>query len=364
LYRIDNQEYGVSIIREPKDVDLDRESERVIARPPSSKRWRHWILLFAVLAGAAYLINRGIAKHRAQTAAASARAIQQRIPVTAADAKKEDVPVYLNGLGSVTAFNTVTVKTRVDGQLIKVAFQEGELVHQGDRLAEIDPRPFEVQLEQAQGQLARDQAQLSNARIDLARYELLLQQDAIPKQQLDTQIATVAQLEGAIKSDKAAIDTAKLQLVYCHINAPITGRIGLRLVDAGNMIHTTDPNGLVVITQVQPISVLFTLPEDSLPPVLKKLRSGYLLHVDAFDRAGTSKVASGVLSTVDNQIDQTTGTLRLKAIFENQDNELFPNQFVNVKLLIDIKKNAVIVPIVAIQRGPQGNFLYVVKQDS
>jgi multidrug efflux system membrane fusion protein len=354
-----------SIIREPlEDIDLERKHEP-IDRPPSGRRWWRWLFLLVVLAGAGYLIQKGIAKNQAQTASANtAKSRQLSIPITAATAKKGDVKVCLNGLGSVTAFNTVTVKTRVDGQLVKLPFQEGQFVRQGDRLAEIDPRPFEVQLEQAQGQLAKDQAQLNNAKIDLQRYQLLISQDAIPQQQVATQAAAVGQLEGAIQSDNAAIDTAKLQLVYCHIAAPISGRIGLRLVDVGNMVHAADPNGIVVITQVQPIAVLFTLPEDTLRPVLEKLRTGQQLPVEAYDRSGTVKIASGSLSTVDNQIDPSTGTLRLKAVFENQDNSLFPNQFVNVKLLTDVKKNEVIIPVVAVQRGPQGSFVYVVKRDN
>jgi multidrug efflux system membrane fusion protein len=247
--------------------------------------------------------------------------------------------------------------------LTNVAYKEGQLVVQGDLLAEIDPRPFRVQLEQAEGQLARDQALLDNARVDLNRYQALVEQDSIPRQQLDTQKAMVGQLEGAIQSDRAQIDNAKLQLTYCRIVAPINGRVGLRLVDAGNIVHASDQNGLVIITQVQPISVLFTIPEDNLPPVLKKLRSGARLPVEAYDRSGKAKIATGYLLTVDNQIDPNTGTSRMKAVFANQDNALFPNQFVNARLLLDNLKDAVIVPAVAIQRGPQGAFVFVVKPD-
>jgi len=230
-------------------------------------------------------------------------------------------------------------------------------------LAEIDPRPFQVQLTQAEGQMARDAAQLHDAKINLERYRELLAKQFIAKQQFDDQAAQVGQYEGAVKADQGLIDSAKLQLAYCHITAPISGRVGLRLVDAGNIVHTGDPNGLVVITQVQPIAVLFTIPEDNLPPVLKKLKAGERLPVEAYDRAGQTKIATGSLLTVDNQIDQSTGTSRLKAVFQNEDHELFPNQFVNVRLLLDVKKEVAIIPLVAIQRGPQGTLVYVVKAD-
>jgi len=291
------------------------------------------------------------------------RPVTQGVPVSAVAVRQGDMPVYLTGLGSVTAFNTVTVKSRVDGQLIKVAFQEGQTVHVGDPLAEIDPRPFQVQLTQAEGQMARDAAQLQDAKRNLERYRELVAKQFIAKQQFDDQVATVAQYEGAVKVDQGLIDNAKLQLTYCHITAPLSGRVGLRLVDVGNIVHTSDQNGLVVITQVQPIAVLFTLPEDNLPPVLKKLNAGERLPVEAYDRAGQTKLATGSLLTVDNQIDQNTGTSRLKAIFQNEDHELFPNQFVNVRLLLDVEKEVGIIPIVALQRGPQGTFVYVVKAD-
>lgn len=324
------------------------------------RRWP-WLLTIVVLAGIGYW---WFARADPKTHAAGPPVPAARpVPVVMATARIGEVPVYLTGLGSVTAFNTVTVKSRVDGQLTNVAFQEGQFVHAGDLLAEIDPRPFDVQLTQAEGQLARDQAQLQDAKINLERYRDLVAKDFIPKQQFDDQAAQVRQYEGIIKLDQGLIDSAKLQLTYSRITAPISGRIGLRLVDVGNMVHASDPNGLLVITQVQPIAVVFTLPEDNLPPVLAKLRAGDRLPVEAYDRSGQTKIAAGALLTVDNQIDQSTGTTRLKAIFENEDNALFPNQFVNVRLLLDVKKEAVIAPLAAVQRGPQGMFVYVVKPD-
>jgi multidrug efflux system membrane fusion protein len=284
--------------------------------------------------------------------------------VAVAKARQGDIPVFLNGLGNVTAFYTVTLHSRVDGQLMNVAFREGQSVKEGDLLAQIDPRPFQVQLEQAEGQMAHDQALLKDAQLDLERYKTLLKQDAIPSQQLDTQAAMVAQDEGQIKTDQAAIDNAKLQLTYCKIIAPISGRIGLRLVDPGNIVHASDSNGMLVITQVQPITVLFTIAEDSLPPVLRKLSAGATLPVQALNRDNSQKLDSGKLLTVDNQIDPTTGTSRLKAVFPNQAFNLFPNQFVNIRLLVDTKHDQVIVPAVAIQSGSQGKYVYVVKPDS
>ena len=285
-------------------------------------------------------------------------------PVAVAKAKRQPVPVYLTGLGNVSAFYTVTVKSRVDGQLMAVNYKEGDLVKQGQVLAEIDPRPYQVQLEQAEGTMARDMALLANAKIDLERYRTLLTQDAIPKQQLDTQVATVAQLEGTLKQDTATINNAKLQLTYSRVTAPITGRVGLRLMDPGNIVRAADAGGMVVITQLQPISILFTIPEDSLQPVLTKLNHGAQLPVEAWNRDNSQRIASGTLVTVDNQIDATTGTSKLKAVFANTDGALFPNQFVNMRLLVDTKQNQIVVPSVAIQHGQQGAFVFTVGEDS
>jgi membrane fusion protein, multidrug efflux system len=286
---------------------------------------------------------------------------QFTVPVVVAQAQRGDLPVYFNGLGTVTAFNTVTVRSRVDGQITKINFTEGQFVHQGDSLVEIDSRPFQVQLEQAEGQLAKDQAQLRDVQVNYERYQLLFKEGVIPKQQVDTQHAQVGQFEGSIKADQAAVDNAKLQIVYSHITAPIGGRVGLRLVDIGNIIHASDPNGLLVITQLQPIAVIFALPQDQLPQVAVKLRNGGQLGVEAYDRDDTTKIESGKLLTIDNQIDTTTGTYKLKAVFNNDKNLLFPNQFVNVHLLVDTRRNLTIVPAAAIQRGPQGTYVYVVQ---
>jgi multidrug efflux system membrane fusion protein len=347
---------------EPRPAAVAKEWTAQGGQPGARRRRWPWFVMLAVFGcGAYWLLTKP--GQQSSAAAPAARTMTQSVPVVAAAVRAGDMPVYLTGLGSVTAFNTVTVKSRVDGQLINVAFKEGQFVHQGDLLVEIDPRPFQVQLTQAEGQMARDLAQLQDARLNLTRYRDLLTRELISKQQVDDQAAQVGQYEGAVKADQGAIDNAKLQLVYSRITAPISGRVGLRLVDIGNIVHANDQNGLVVITQLQPIAVLFTLPEDNLPSVLKKLHAGDPLPVEAYDRAGQTKIATGSLLTVDNQIDQSTGTARLKAVFENEDNTLFPNQFVNVRLLLEVRKGAVIAPLAAIQRGPQGTFVYVVKPD-
>jgi multidrug efflux system membrane fusion protein len=285
------------------------------------------------------------------------------IPVAVASAEQRDFPVYLSGLGSVQASNTVSLKSRVDGQIVQIAFKEGQFVKQGELLIVIDPRPYQVALEQAEAALARDQAQLKNAQLDYERYQGLFKEGVISQQQYDAQRALVGQLDGTIKADQAAIDNARLQLVYTRVTAPVSGRIGLRLVDIGNMVHATDTNPLLVITQLQPIAVVFTLPEDALPNVTKHMKNG-TLEVDAYSRDDTTKIAAGKLLTIDNQIDQTTGTGKLKAMFNNADSALFPNQFVNARLLLETRKAVTVIPAAAVQRGPQGStFVYVVKPD-
>jgi membrane fusion protein, multidrug efflux system len=289
--------------------------------------------------------------------------VSQAVPVSVSTAERRDMPYYLTGLGSVQAFYTDSIKTRVDGELMQVNFKEGQFVNKGDLLLVIDPRPYQVALEQAQATLFRDQASLRDAKLNYERYKGLLQNSgAMSQQQVDTQATTVDQLEGAVRTDQAAIDNAKLNLIYCHITSPISGRVGLRLVDPGNIVHATDTNALLVITQLQPIAVLFTLPEDQLPSVAQHMAKS-TLEVDAYSRDDQTKLATGKLLTIDNQIDQSTGTGRLKAVFDNKENALWPNQFVNVHLLLEIRKNSTVIPAAAIQRGPQGTYVFVAKPD-
>lgn len=284
-------------------------------------------------------------------------------PVVTAVVQQKDMEVYINGLGTVTAFKTVTMRSRVEGELVNVAFTEGQMVHEGDLLAEIDRRPFDVQLQQSEGQLARDEATLKTAEFTLKRYQELQQKNSIAPQQVDEQRSLVQQTIGAIQSDHASVANAKLQLDYCRIVAPINGRIGLRLVDQGNIVRANDPSGIAVITQLQPISLVFTIPQDDISRVQKASLNGHELTVLAYDRNLKVKLATGKLLAIDNQVDATTGTVRLKAIFDNEDGLLFPNQFVNARLLVDRKKNAVVVPTAAVQRGPSSYFVYVVQAD-
>ncbi len=293
----------------------------------------------------------------------SARA-NMAVPVRVVAASTRDMAIFLRSLGTVTAYNTVTVRSRVSGELVKVAFQEGQRVQAGDLLAQIDPRAFDVALAQARGVQQQNLAQLENARRDLKRYKALYAQDSIARQQLETQAALVHQYEGTVKSDQATVDNAKLQLTYARITAPISGRLGLRLVDEGNLVSTSDTNGLVVITQTQPIAVVFTLPETQLPQVLASVRTGHTLTVEAYDRADLRPIAMGTLETVDNQIDVTTGTVKLKARFDNADEALFPNQFVNTRLHVQTLKNAAVIPAAAVQRGSIGAFVFLLQADS
>jgi multidrug efflux system membrane fusion protein len=330
---------------------------------PRRKRWP-WVVLAVAAVVAIYLLMSSHSRTQANAAAAKAKAAASApVPVVAAAARTGDVPVYLTGLGSVTALNTAVVKSRVDGQLFRIDFHEGQMVREGQLLAELDPRPFQVQLMQAQGQKAKDEAALQNARVDLNRYEVLMKEDAIPKQQLDTQAATVKQDEAAVQSDQAQVESAKLNLAYCRIAAPIAGRVGLRLVDTGNIVHASDANGIVMVNEVQPITVIFTIAADRLPQVLQQMHAGRQLPVDAFDRDLKNRLAGGALAAVDNQIDPTTGTVRLRAVFPNQEDALFPSQFVNARLLVDTLRNTVLVPTAAIQRSPTATFVYRVKPD-
>ena len=349
---------------------MQEDSEEGLAPEPPRGRRRIWIILVVLAClGAGAWIAHGRTKGPQQAkspgggTAGGAGQAARPVPVVVTAVRKGDLNVYLTALGSVTPLNIVTVKSRVDGQLMKTHFTEGQVVHAGDLLAEIDPRPFQAQLTQAEGQLARDQANLANTRLDLERYQRLAQQEMIARQQLDTQQMIVNQAEASIKMNVGQIDAIKLQLTYCRITAPITGRVGLRLVDPGNVVKAADAGGLVVIAQLEPIALVFSVPEDSLQSILRRFRSGTKVPVDAFDREGRTKIATGALVAIDNQIDPATGTVRLKASFGNTDGVLYPNQFVNARVLIDVLHDAVLAPAEAIQRGPQGAYVYVVKPD-
>src|SRR5580704_2364780 len=320
----------------------------------SSLIWAGVVIL--ILVGIPWFVHSRTPQDRRATRSTS-------VSVVTAPVQQGDLPVTLNALGTVAPLATATVKTQISGRLMSIGFQEGQIVKAGDFLALIDPRPYEIALEQAQGQLVRDTALLHDAQIDLARYRTLMAQDSIPQQQLDTQEYLVRQYEGTVRSDEAMVKNARLNVEYCHIVSPVSGRVGLRQVDQGNYVQPSDPSGVVVITQLQPISVIFTLPEDNVPTVMKRLATGASLPVTAYDRALTTKLAVGTLLTVDNQIDTTTGTVKLRAQFDNRDNGLFPNQFVTALLLVDTLKGATLVPTAAVQRGAPGTFVYVVNSE-
>jgi multidrug efflux system membrane fusion protein len=330
------------------------------------RRWWLWLLALAVLAFGVYRVHQGmVAPQAANTSpAGGASGRNLAVPVVAVEATKGDIGVYFTGLGAVTPIHTVAVKSQIAGYLMEVLYKEGQLVNKGDPLAEIDPRPYQVMLENAEAGLLRDEANLDNAKVDLQRYQTLVPLHAVPEQQLATQQALVKSTQGVVNTDQAQIDTAKLDLVYCHITAPISGRVGLRLVDPGNYVTPTDATGLVVITQIVPISVIFTLAEDQLPAIVKQMDAGARLRVEAYDREMKTKIAQGWLETFDNQIDPTTGTFKLRANFDNRDGALFPNQFINAKLLVVEKSGATLIPTAAVQRNSQRTYVFLVKSDS
>ena len=347
------------------DLDIKHEMRERLGHLPQQVRtpmWRRigWIgLVVLVAVGVAWWIHTRPAPQQQR----GRFAVPNVMPVGSAPVTQGDIKVTLNALGTVTPLQTVTVKTQINGQLTQVFFSEGQAVHKGDPLAEIDTRPYALALEQAQGQLARDQALLKNANVDLVRYRKLFSEDSVAQQTLATQEALVRQYEGTVKMDQSQVDNANLNLVYCHITSPITGQVGLRLVDPGNYVQVGDATGLLVITQMQPITVIFTVPEDNVPAIMKQLRAGATLQVTAYNRSDTTLLATGKLMSVDNQIDTSTGTLKLRALFDNDDEGLYPNQFVNAKLLLNVVHDAVIVPTSAVQRGAPGTFVYLIKDD-
>ncbi len=352
------------LTKSASDPQLNLPSRKPSPESPKGSALRKWIVLLVIIAivGAAVWKIRQNGKEQDSVQMIMAAQADRPTPVQVSAVLQKTMPIYLTALGTVTAYNTVTIKSRVDGQLMLVPVNEGQTVRQGQVLAEIDPKPYQAALEQAQGQLVKDQASAVNARAQAARYGALLQAGVVSKESEQAQVSTAGQAEGSIAADQAAIQAAKVNLGYTKILSPINGVVGLRQVDPGNIVHANDATGLLVVTQLQPISVIFTLPEDQLPEVLKRTRGGSRLPVEAFDRAASRHLASGSLLTVDNQIDTTTGTVKAKAVFNNQDGALFPNQFVNIRLILQEKQNAIVIPAAALQTGSQGNFVYLLKQ--
>jgi len=344
----------------PKNAEGQAHPSSVSHSEGSNRKWI-WTAVIVIILGAGTFYYLHQSKQKASSIQADAA--PRAVPVSTAAVRKGDIGVYINALGTVTPVYTVTVTSRVQGEIVNVYYREGQLVHKGDPLLDIDPRPYQAQLTEAEGQLAHDQALLNEARIDLGRYQSAYDQNAIAKQQVDDQQQTVFQYEGTVKNDQGQVENAKVNLVYCHITSPIEGRVGLRLVDPGNIVQANSTTSLVVVTQLQPITVIFSVAEDYLPQIQEQMRKGQHMAVDAFDRDQQKKLASGSLLTLDNQIDPTTGTLRLKAIFANENDSLFANQFVNARLLVDTTHNAILIPTAAIQRNAQGAFVYVIKPD-
>jgi len=339
------------------------QSPRASREPEPEKhhRWLAWVILALIVVAAGYWMYH---QHVASLEAANqARAAMhnQKVPITTTTVRKGDIGVYVEGLGTVTPVNTATITSRVQGQIMAIHYTEGQTVHKGDPLIDIDPRPYEAALSQAEGQLAHDEALLAQAKIDLDRYQAAFSRNAIAQQQVYDQQQAVAQYEGTVKNDQGVVDNAKVNLIYCHITSPIDGRVGLRLVDLGNMVQANSTTALVVVTQLQPITVIFSVAEDYVGQIEPQLRQGRKLEVLALDRTDQSQIAAGTLLTIDNEVDTTTGTFKLRAIFPNKDNSLFPNQFVNAKLLVNTLKAVSLVPTAAIQRNAQGAYVYVVK---
>ncbi len=333
----------------------ERTGWRRMAAKGAGKKWILALLLLAAALGVWAFFH-----FRSPAPGGVAGGGNRPQPVSVAEVRIADMPIWISALGTAVPRNLVTVRSRVDGELIKLHFREGQMVTQGQALADLDPRPFQVQLTQASGQLAKDAALLKNARLDLERYKELWAKDSIPKQQLDTQEALVGQYEGTVEADRGAVESARLQLAFAHIVAPASGRIGLRQVDPGNQIHASDANGLAVIAQLQPITLVFSVPESYLPALNRRIAGGDPVAVEAWDREQKERLAVGHLLTTDNLVDTATGTIKMKAEFANEDSALFPNQFVNVRLLLGTRKDALIVPGAALQRGAKGTFVYVV----